>query len=353
MAQPPHAVSPCGSRSPGRAFSLSFCPRAASSAATASYCAATGSGDWSAGSGVFWLHSARKLRLIGPTRFSLGTERLHGLWIRHTPPKWLWARAGGLSSSDLVSSPVWSPWWSPSPPQHYQPPPPPPPPQQSRMPFSHSASAEPLPPLRPPRAASSQPLPEEPVFDHSMRHGSHGSVGSYYPLAPSRSYHHGPAGPDTHPPLHPISTDRMMPSPQQPSQSYVTSPQQGYGSQILSPTYGNPMMGGQIGQSPPGTPLGPPGSAHRHRSTPSGSSDAGSNKYRKLQPAPVPAHRAGWSKQELKTIPYDVKEMGSSAALPNSGPTQIRGWNVNQHRKRGKSDRQERTEPGNERDDSR
>ena len=251
--------------------------------------------------------------------------------------------------------PIWShhqpgPPGGHPPPQHYQPPPPPPPPQQSRMPFSHNAGAEPLPPLRPPRAVSSQPLPEEPVFDHSMRHGSHGSVGSYYPLAPSRSYHHGP---DTHPPLHPISTERMMPSPQQPSQSYVTSPQQGYGSQMLSPTYGNPMMGGQMGQSPPGTPLGPPGSAHRHRSTPSGSSDAGSNKYRKLQPAPVPAHRAGWSKQELKTIPYDVKEMGSSAALPNSGPTQIRGWNVNQHRKRGKSDRQERAEPGNERDDSR
>ncbi|KAJ3472330.1 hypothetical protein NLG97_g11081 [Lecanicillium saksenae] len=98
-----------------------------------------------------------------------------------------------------------------------------------------------------------------------------------------------------------------------------------------------------MGQSPPGTPQGPHSGIHRHRSTPSGSSDAGSNKYRKLQPAPVPAHRNWANKPELKTIPYDHKETGSSAALPSSGPTQIRGWNVNQPRKRSKAEKQERS----------
>ncbi|KAJ4162636.1 hypothetical protein NW754_014058 [Fusarium falciforme] len=94
---------------------------------------------------------------------------------------------------------------------------------------------------------------------------------------------------------------------------------------------------------------GLPNPVHRHRSTPSGSSDAG-NKYRKLQPAPVPAHRAWPNKPELKTIPYDHKETGLAAALPSSGPTQIRGWNVNQPRKRGKADKNERGELGQDQD---
>jgi hypothetical protein len=72
-----------------------------------------------------------------------------------------------------------------------------------------------------------------------------------------------------------------------------------------------------------------------------------------LQPAPVPAHRAWSSKPELKTIPYDHKETGGAAALPSSGPTQIRGWNVNQHRKRSKADKHDRMEGPHERDESR
>lgn len=111
-------------------------------------------------------------------------------------------------------------------------------------------------------------------------------------------------------------------------------------------------MGGQIIQSPPGTPIGG-SSMHRHRSTPSGSNDPNSKQYRKLQPAPVPAHRAWANKPELKTIPYDHKETGSSAALPSSGPTQIRGWNVNQHRKRPRIEKLDRADSVAERDDSR
>lgn len=237
------------------------------------------------------------------------------------------------------------------PPQHY-PPPPPPPPSHSRIPFAHSASAEPLPPLRPPRGRN-QSMAEEPSHDGAMRASVSGNMSPYYPPAPSRSYHRSYPGPDAHGQLQPIVTDRILPNPQQPGQSYMGSPSQGYAPQLLSPTFGNPqLMANHMAQSPPGTPQGPPGSAHRHRSTPSGSSDAGSNKYRKLQPAPVPAHRAWSNKPELKTIPYDHKETGSSAALPSSGPTQIRGWNVNQPRKRSKAEK-ERAESVNERDDSR
>jgi hypothetical protein len=220
------------------------------------------------------------------------------------------------------------------------------------MPFSHNANAEPLPPLRPPRGRA-QPVQDDMMRDPMMRPGVH-SMGNYYAPGPSRSYHHG--YPAQEPPLAPmqqLGPERILPNPQQP-QSYMGPSGPGYGSQILSPTFGNPQpMSGPMAQSPPGTPQGLHSSMHRHRSTPSGSSDAGSGKYRKLQPAPVPAHRAWSNKPELKTIPYDHKETGSSAALPSSGPTQIRGWNVNQPRKRSKADKQDRADTGNDRDDSR
>jgi hypothetical protein len=150
--------------------------------------------------------------------------------------------------------------------------------------------------------------------------------------------------------LQPIATDRILPNPQTAGQGYMTSPHQGYAHQVLSPTYANPPpMPPHLAQSPQENHQGLSSSVHRHRSTPSGSSDAG-NKYRKLQPAPVPAHRAWPNKPELKTIPYDHKETGSAAALPSSGPTQIRGWSVNQPRKRGSK---EKGEPGQDREDSR
>ncbi|UKZ71773.1 uncharacterized protein TrAtP1_012720 [Trichoderma atroviride] len=251
----------------------------------------------------------------------------------------------------------------PPPPPVAQAPPPPPPSQHyasqppPRMPFSHNANAEPLPPLRPPRGRA-QPVQDDMMRDPMRGPSVHG-MSNYYNPAPSRAYHHGyAAGPEPPlAPMQPLGSERILPNPQQP-QSYMGPSGPGYASQIssqiLSPTFGNPQpMSGPMAQSPPGTPQGMHSSMHRHRSTPSGSSDAGSGKYRKLQPAPVPAHRAWSNKPELKTIPYDHKETGSSAALPSSGPTQIRGWNVNQPRKRSKADKQDRAEAGNDRDDSR
>ncbi|KAL7788302.1 hypothetical protein V8C37DRAFT_238944 [Trichoderma ceciliae] len=230
--------------------------------------------------------------------------------------------------------------------QHYAPPPPP------RMPFSHNANAEPLPPLRPPRGRA-QPVQDDMMRDPMMRPVVH-SMNNYYTPGPPRPYHHGYQAPEPPlAPMQPLGAERILPNPQQP-QSYMGPSGPGYAPQILSPTFGNPQpMSGPMAQSPPGTPQGLHSSMYRHRSTPSGSSDAGSGKYRKLQPAPVPAHRAWSNKPELKTIPYDHKETGSSAALPSSGPTQIRGWNVNQPRKRSKADKQDRADAGNDRDDSR
>ncbi|KAL6359371.1 hypothetical protein LRP88_06792 [Fusarium phalaenopsidis] len=215
-------------------------------------------------------------------------------------------------------------------PSHYHSPAPP----AARIPFSHNASAEPLPPLRPPRGRN-QSIQDETLLEPSLRSAGHGNMGnSYYPPGPPRNYHRGYPGPEQHAPLQPIATDRILPNPQTTGQGYITSPHQGFAHQVLSPTYANPPpMPPHMAQSPQDNSQGLPNPVHRHRSTPSGSSDAG-NKYRKLQPAPVPAHRAWPNKPELKTIPYDHKETGLAAALPSSGPTQIRGWNVNQPRKR-------------------
>lgn len=263
-----------------------------------------------------------------------GHRRLSGYGNDAPPPPQSYSRGPYWQQSPSAPSPA-----MPQQP-HYGAPPPPP----SRLSFSQAN--DPLPPLRPPRRNPS--LPDEPM--HDSRSNIHSGI--YYPPGPSRSYHR--SGYPTEPmgQMHPLPGERMLPNPQGPG--YMGSPPPGYGHQALSPTFGNPGLPGPHGQSPPGTPQGPHSGIHRHRSTPSGSSDAGSNKYRKLQPAPVPAHRNWANKPELKTIPYDHKETGSSAALPSSGPTQIRGWNVNQPRKRSKAEKQERAEPNsNERDDSR
>lgn len=246
------------------------------------------------------------------------------------------------------------PYWSqpgppPPPPGSSAPPPtapphygssslPPPPPPGGRISFSQSSTGD-LPPLRPPRSRNHSM--EEPMND-PMRPGS----GIYYPPGPSRSYHRGYSDHSAPPPPGSMhggpANDRMLP---QPAGGYMGSPPPPthYNGQVLSPTFSHHHPPGPGGQSPPNTPQGLPGS--RHRSTPSSASDAAA-KYRKLQPAPVPAHRSWSNKPELKTIPYDHKETGSAAALPNSGPTQIRGWNVNQPRKRSKveKERQEAAE---------
>lgn len=239
------------------------------------------------------------------------------------------------------------------------------------MSFSQHGSAEPspLPPLRPPRGRTHS-IPDEPMGDPAMRQPHQNSFNPFYTPAASvsaRPYQ------SSYPPPEPLSTfppsrsgDRILPNPTPAGQNYVSSPTQSYAPPTGSPTFGTIQLSGgpPLGQNSPDTPQGQgmtPNSTFRHRSTPSGSGPpsassaaAADSKYRKLQPAPVPAHRAWTNKPELKTIPYDHKDSsGGSAALPNSGPTQIRGWNVNQHRRRNRSDKQDKPEAVSEREDSR
>ncbi|PHH83739.1 hypothetical protein CDD82_3813 [Ophiocordyceps australis] len=236
-------------------------------------------------------------------------------------------------------------WCSPSAPMppvtgvthHHYPPPPPPPPatlSHSRMPFSQNASAEPLPPLRPSRRRT-QSAVDDGGHDAMMRqsvssagsgfygpaplHAYPGAYGEPVPPPPPSAAH--PPPPPTHPPQ-PMAPDRMMHKfvHHHPPHGFMSStPQPGFTQHAISPTFRNAHpMTGQM--APAETPPGP---LPRMAST----GDAANIKYRKLQPAPVPAHRAWSSKPELKTIFYDHKETGAVAALPNSGPTQIRGWN--------------------------
>lgn len=240
--------------------------------------------------------------------------------------------------------------------QHQYPPPPvPPAAPHPRIPFSHNASAEPLPPLRPPRSRS-QAVHEEPVHDARMRAGMHALVNPYYLPAPPRAAFPRGYTESLHPTSQPMGLERVLPSPHHPpqQQAYMGSPPPlGFAHQApqaMSPSFGNPLAtaGQMVQQSPPDTPQVVPIPMLYHRATPC--NDAANGKYRKLQPAPIPAHRAWSNKPELKTIFYDHKETGSSAALPNSGPTQIRGWNVNQSRKRS---RQDKGDYANDREDSR
>ncbi|CAH0043271.1 unnamed protein product [Clonostachys solani] len=250
----------------------------------------------------------------------------------------------------------------PPPSQHYLPPPHPST-GHSRVPFSSHATAEPLPPLRPPRARN-QSLQDESMVDPGLRpNPPSSSFSNFYSSGPSRQYHHGYPAPEAQPlpSFQSRPSDRLMPNPQQPppGSGYLNSPPPppSYGPPTTSPTFAPMQLG-----VPPLTHGSPDdgrmglGGPFRHRSNGSISGSAAdlNSKYRKLQPAPMPAHRSWSNKPELKTIPYDHKNSsGDAAALPNSGPTQIRGWNVNQHRRRPRSDRRDTMDVANDREDSR
>lgn len=220
------------------------------------------------------------------------------------------------------------------------------PPPSSRGPFSSQASAEPLPPLRPPRGRLLGAAPDEAAIDPAMRQGSQGSSGTFFSSTPSRGFQ------NNYPP-----PERMMGTPQQ---GYMGSPP--YGPPSGSPTFGTMMMQGSPDQGQ---------GVFRHRSSHSGSAPPGSaaaaaaaaaqnSKYRQLQPAPIPPHRNWSSKPELKTIPYDHKDPGGNTAqLPNSGPTTIRGWQVNPQNRRAQQAQREKMlgkpyePPTNDKEDSR
>ncbi|KAI1393915.1 uncharacterized protein F4822DRAFT_29718 [Hypoxylon trugodes] len=237
-----------------------------------------------------------------------------------------------------------------------------------------------LPPLRPNRSdglgkgpnlaqAQQSPLP---LTHHPQDLGSpHGPIrtnsGSFFPPAPSRPYHQGfsfhdqglmamsmqqsphipgPGMMPNQPPLpHHMSAYPPVMSPPVPGQSYLAS---------VPPHIEPPAPS----VSPPGPSMMTPSSpVHTPRQRNSVSSNGnGSGKYRRIAAAPVP-HNRPWQSNggsELRLAHYDhkeaIKDYRANEPPPRTGPTTIRGWNVNnvsKGRNRGvkKEDSEEKESP--------
>ncbi|KAI1490067.1 hypothetical protein F5X96DRAFT_670111 [Biscogniauxia mediterranea] len=255
-------------------------------------------------------------------------------------------------------------------------------PPQTRNPFTNQGGAKGspvLPPLRPSRrdrAPETQqpPAPQVPTQPQPQEFGSpHGMLqtisGNFYPPAPTRPFHqsysiHEP--PLMPAPMHqgaPILGPGMIPNqyqPPPPPPSHITP------YPLLSPPMPSqaqlaPMpahIGPAPSVSPPNPPLAAPppmGQNSRHRaSIPSNGN--GSGKYRKIAAAPIP-HNRPWPANggsELRLAHYDhkeaIKDYRANEPPPRTGPTTIRGWNVNnvsKGRNRGvkKEDSEEKDSP--------
>ncbi|KAI1410146.1 hypothetical protein F5Y13DRAFT_202519 [Hypoxylon sp. FL1857] len=251
------------------------------------------------------------------------------------------------------------------------PPPPPPPPTSTleaghqagphRIPFTSQGSARDspvLPPLRPNRSeslgkASNIPPPQQPLppTHRAQEFGSprglvHTNSGTFYPPAPSRPYHQGLSFHDPHMmpvPLQqgqPISGLGMMPS--QPLPHHMTAyppltspPLQGQVNLAPLPPQMDPPL---PSVSPPGPPVmapSPPANTPRQRNSVSSNGNGSGGKYRKIAAAPSSNSRT-WPSNggtELRLAHYDhkeaIKDYRANEPPPRSGPTTIRGWNVN------------------------
>ncbi|KAI0166341.1 hypothetical protein GGR57DRAFT_446395 [Xylariaceae sp. FL1272] len=251
----------------------------------------------------------------------------------------------------------------------------------SKNPFTaHTANkgSPVLPPLRPSRREKAiEPLHPSPL-PHMQQHSEFGpsmnmiqsNAGSFYPPAPSRSYHQGHT---TAEPSH-MSLPSQQPMPGSGGDSassqfpgHLPPPGQSY--QPSSPTLSHHAQqlvshmpqGSSV--SPPGSVMGPnsptghPGSRHR-ASMSSGSNGPNSRKYRSIAAAPIPHNRPwpGSNGTELRLAHYDhkeaIKDYSANEPPPRTGPTLIRGWtNVNNvsKGKKGlkKDDSEEKDSPSN------
>jgi hypothetical protein len=232
----------------------------------------------------------------------------------------------------------------------------------SRIPFTSQGSAKGspvLPPLRPPRREKGMESTHTPPPSLAQQASDFGPAlgmmqsnsGSFFPPAPPRSYHQGYTllehGPIMAMPLHQtfvMSSGNMVPSQTPPHLAPSHRPLY----QPPSPTMPSHVhlaampvhmpQGSSV--SPPGSsmglhsPTGPPGSRHR-ASISSGSNGSNSAKYRRIAAAPIP-HNRPWQAnngQELRLAHYDhkeaIKDYRANEPPPRTGPTTIRGWNVN------------------------
>ncbi|KAI1463342.1 uncharacterized protein F4812DRAFT_252086 [Daldinia caldariorum] len=234
-------------------------------------------------------------------------------------------------------------------------------PTPPRIPFSTQSSVRDtpiLPPLRPNRSDSlgkglniSQPhLPQSihraQEFD-SPRGLIHSNSGAFFAPAPSRPFHQGLS-------FHRESTLMPMPVQQGPpmsgsgmllNQPHIPPHMSAYPIEMSPPLQTQPHLAPLSTQmdipvpstSPTGPPLTSPSSpAHTPRGKGASSSNGNSNgKYRKIAAAPIP-HNRPWPSNggtELRLAHYDhkeaIKDYRANEPPPRTGPTTIRGWNVN------------------------
>ncbi|KAI1495591.1 hypothetical protein F5X99DRAFT_116364 [Biscogniauxia marginata] len=250
----------------------------------------------------------------------------------------------------------------------------------TRNPFTNQGGAKGspvLPPLRPSRRDRAEtqqsPVPPVPAQPQPQEFGSpHGMIqtnsGNFYPPAPARPFHQSYSIHE--PTLMPVSMQQgasisgpgMMPNQHQPPPPplshiapypMLSPPMQSQAQLASMPAH----MGPAPSVSPPNLPMGAPspvGHNSRHRTMPSNGN--GSGKYRKIAAAPIP-HNRPWPANggsELRLAHYDhkeaIKDYRANEPPPRTGPTTIRGWNVNnvsKGRNRGvkKEDSEEKDSP--------
>lgn len=264
-------------------------------------------------------------------------------------------------------------------------------PATGRSPFSNTASSKGLPALRPMHGT---PGPDGQVVSPVLPPSAHPSMvvsnsGAFYPPAPNRPFHNGysaqespvpmqaavhhpqpmpiqppPGHAEPHPSQMQMHHYPMPPQPYQngpiplapapgpmqgpvhiPAASPSPAPGPGHAPPMLQPAPQShsmaPMPGQQMmptaGSPPPGRSR--PGSSSAPSGPPPSGASAASNKYRKLEPAPTPPHRLGYSAngQELRTVQFDyreaIKDYTPVEPPPRHGPTHIRGWTHNNLKK--------------------
>ncbi|KAI0399937.1 hypothetical protein F4802DRAFT_587284 [Xylaria palmicola] len=222
-------------------------------------------------------------------------------------------------------------------------------PSVGRNPFTSQSSGKRspvLPPLRPSRRekAIDPTHPAPPISQQAPDYGPplgmiQSNSGSFFPPAPSRPYHQGYTLFEQ-PPIIGMPFTSSHPSPHMtPSHRGPFQPPSPMSSHAQIPAMSLHMPHGSS-VSPPGSsmglqsPTGHPGSRHR-ASISSGSNNPNNAKYRKIAAAPIP-HNRPWPQNggpELRLAHYDhkeaIKDYRANEPPPRTGPTTIRGWNVN------------------------
>ncbi|KAJ1335543.1 hypothetical protein MN608_02281 [Microdochium nivale] len=235
----------------------------------------------------------------------------------------------------------------------------------SRNPFTgqNSTKSSPvLPPLRPVRrdkGAAPMEIPPPRPPSRPQEHGSpltmvYGNSGGYYPPAPTRAYHHSYNIHEPPPLMHMhMPPAQYMAGPPMMHSQPPLAPYPGLSPPISAQAQLAPMpmqmihgySSGLPGPTPPPILIpSPPAQGHRHRTSipstnglnsPVGPQPDRSGKYRKIAAAPIPHSRYSQTPggAELRLAHYDhkeaIKDYAANAPPPRSGPTTIRGWNVN------------------------